>query len=169
LNGCRPKQQAAPAPVEFAGKPAVPVSIMQEHQYLLGEIDRYQSGDSTGRVAARLKELMDHHFSEEEDYALPPLGILTQLSSGRLPANADSIILLTEHLRAQSDHMTLEHQMIKAYLGELRSAALMDHHADPGELEKKILAHARAEEEIYFPVALLIGEYLKLRTKTDQP
>ena len=53
-----------------------------------------------------------------------------------------------------------EHQMIEALLGEYRLRS-----GDTGiaVFEKQLAQHALAEEEIYFPAAVLVGEYLKLK------
>lgn len=34
----------------------------------------------TGRAAVKLSDLMQHHFKEEEDFVLPPLGLLPLLA-----------------------------------------------------------------------------------------
>ena len=57
--------------------------------------------------------------------------------------------------------MNAEHQMIMAHLSELKQAAAYDNHPDITLLEEQIYRHAKAEEEVYFPAAIVIGEYLK--------
>ena len=116
--------------------------------------------DSSGKIATKLYELLQHHFKEEEDYVLPPLGSLPQLNQGKQPSNADEIIELTERFKDQMQHMDVEHQMVRAYLNELKTAA--DKDPEVLKLVDELNKHARMEEEILFPTALLIGKHLKL-------
>lgn len=147
---------------QFPGKPEVPHFIKQEHDYLLGELEKLTlTKDSTGRVAARTLEFMQHHFQEEEQYVLPPLQSLPSLASEIIPEHSAEIIRLTEKLRSQLTHMNADHQMIMAHLEELKQAAAYDNHPDVTLLEEQIHRHARVEEEVYFPAAIVIGEYLK--------
>jgi hypothetical protein len=104
---------------------------------------------------------MRHYFQEEEDYVLPPLQTLPSLGSEIIPAHGAEIIRLTEKLRSQLSHMNTEHQMIKAHVKELKLAALMTTTRMSALLEERIHKHASAEEEVYFPAAILVGEYLK--------
>lgn len=160
---CRPKEENTIT--QFSGKPEVPSSIRAEHQYLLDKIYKISLfQDSTGRMAIKLNELMQHHFNEEEDYVLPPLGLLPILSTGKLPEQSKEVIVLTEKLKSQLSHMSAEHQLIKAFMDELILVASKENHPEIIEFEKEIHKHANTEEEILFPTAILIGEYLKLKS-----
>lgn len=163
ISQCRPKEENTIT--QFSGKPEVPSSIKAEHQYLLDKIYKISLfQDSTGRVAIKLNDLMQHHFKEEEDYVLPPLGLLPLLSTGKLPEQSKEVIVLTEKLKSQLSHMSAEHQLIKAFMDELILFAAKENHPEIIEFEKEIHKHANTEEEILFPTAILIGEYLKLKS-----
>ena len=161
---CKPKEDNNT--FSFPGKPEVPESILLQHHSLLDQIKSFTAfQDSTGRVASRLEEVMVHHFEEEERYVLPPLGLLPLLSGGEMPAESDKIILLTDEFKAQFDHMSAEHQFIVALAEELTKAAETNNHPGISQFVKELKAHASAEEEIYFPAALLVGDFLKLKVK----
>jgi hypothetical protein len=164
LFQCKPK--ADNTVTQFAGKPGMPATIKKEHTYLLGEIGKLALlKDSTGRAAVKLNELMQHHFEEEEDYVLPPLGLLPFLAEGGIPPQSKEVIGLTEKLKTQLLHMKAEHQLIKAYMDEVVQAANKDHHPEVVVLEQAIGKHAAMEEEVFFPTAILVGEFLKLKNK----
>ena len=164
ITNCRPQEDNIIT--QFAGKPEVPASIKREHEYLLSEITKITLlGDSTAKAAMKLKELMQHHFSEEEDYVLPSLGLLPALAEGQIPSHSKEVISLAEKLRAQWVHMNVEHQLIKAHMAELIRAADKENHAGITSLEQEITKHVAIEEEVLFPAALLVGEYLKLKSK----
>ena len=165
---CRPKQPDT-SPVQFAGKPDVPSSIKQEHELLLRQIHQLTLfQDSTGIKAKELSDLMKNHFQEEEDFVLPPLGLLPSLSRGHLPEASDDIALLIEKFRSQAAHMSAEHQLIKAFFNELREAAKEDGHPEVDVLADAVHKHAEVEEQVYYPTVILIGEYLELRGSQDR-
>jgi hypothetical protein len=162
IGQCRHKEENPV--IQFPGKPEVPLSIKKEHKNLLDQIHRITLfQDSAGLVAIKLSDLMQHHFKEEEDFALPPLGLLSLLASGKIPEQSNEIILLADKLPSQLTHLSVEHQLIKAYMDELRQADTNGSHPEIIEFEKELQKHANIEEEVFFPAAILIGEYLKLK------
>ena len=147
----------------FPGKPGVPASVMKEHKMLLTQISELSlRQDSTGMIAMKLREIMEHHFKEEEDFVLPVLGILPSLADGKMPEHAEEIIGLTQKIKEQLPHLSAEHQMIRAHLEELRLAADREGHPGVKEFLEAIHEHAGIEEEILFPAAIVIGDFLKL-------
>ena len=107
---------------------------------------------------------MLHHFKEEEDYIFPALGLLPLLANGQLPKETKNVQLLTEKAKSMMDHMSAEHQLITAYIGELKQASAAENLPAIIEFEKAVSQHAKSEEEVYFPAAIMVGEYLKLKT-----
>jgi hypothetical protein len=164
LTGCKPK--TITTPITFAGKPVVPDALLRQHDSLLNQLGRFSTGnDSTARAARKLHELLTHHFQEEEDYALPALGLLPALANGEIPQESKAIIGLIETFRSNNQHMSFEHQMVKAYLDELRTIAANEGHPGIEEFSRDLINHAKDEDEIYFPTVILVSEYLKLRTR----
>jgi len=144
--------------------PEVPSSIKKEHEYLLEKIHAITLfHDSTSLAAVKLYDLMQHHFKEEENFVLPPLGLLPLLTSAKLPEQSKAVIQLCEKLKSQLTHLNVEHQLIKAYMDELMLAAAKDDHFEIIAFEQELQRHAKTEEEVFFPTAILIGEYLKLK------
>ena len=86
-----------------------------------------------------------------------------------MPGESKNVILLSEKLKTQLDHMSAEHQLIKAFITELKAAA--DAANLPGimDFEKEVHQHANSEEEVYFPAAIMVGEYLKLKSEKNLP
>jgi hypothetical protein len=167
VSQCRNKEPNYSS--QFPGKPGVPSAIKNEHDYLLEQMHTFTLfQDSTGLVALKLDSLMQHHFQEEEDFVLPPLGHLPSLASGEIPEHSKEVIQLTEKLKSQLTHMSVEHQLIKAYLGELKQAANHENNPEIIEFEKQVHKHATTEEEVFFPAAIQVGEYLKLKSLPNQ-
>jgi hypothetical protein len=162
---CKPKQQQVKE-FNFSGKPGVPVSIKEQHDSLLFIITAIAlNPDSTGKAAKKLKELLQHHFKEEEDFVLPALGVLPIIAAGKIPTESQQIILMVEKYKSNNVHLLAEHQMIIAYLRELVACAKMEKH-DINFFTETLFNHAREEEQIYFPAAALVGEFLKCKTQS---
>jgi hypothetical protein len=163
LSHCRPRAEENYITI-FPGKPGVPSSIKVEHEFLLRQVNTIALfQDSTGLVATEIEELMQHHFIEEEDFVLPPLGLLPLLASDKIPEQSKEVIQLAEKLKSQLAHMTLEHQMIHALMVQLMEVATQENHPEVIDFERALRKHAEIEEEVYFPAAILVGEYLKMK------
>jgi len=161
---CRHKEENTTT--QFSGKPEVPLSIKKEHENLNNQIQKLTLfKDSAGLAAFKLYSLMQHHFNEEEDFVLPPLGLLPLLTSGKIPDQNKEIIQLSETLKSHLSHLSVEHQLIKVYVEELKQVAAKNNLLEIMEFEKELRKHANTEEEVFFPAAVLIGEYLKLKSK----
>ena len=130
---------------------------------MLQFVTRLAREDGATRDAAqRLQRIMETHFHKEEAFAAPPLGLLRRLASGDInPSMADNLAH-TDWLSRNIGAMLAEHRMIAAALEDLLKAAA------PGQAElvtfaETLLNHARLEEEVLYPAAIVAGEYLKLR------
>jgi hemerythrin superfamily protein len=104
---------------------------------------------------------MHPHFLKEEEYALPPLGLLGALSKGKLDAEMADVLKLTDKLEAELPRMLAEHKQIVTALERLKAAAKAEQKQEYARFAEQLIAHARTEEEIAYPAAMLIGRYLK--------
>ena len=163
LSHCKPKEDKIIT--EFSGKPAVPSSLKNTHAKILDHVHQLTfAKDSSVQVALKLEELMLHHFKEEENIILPPLGLLPTLAKGKIPKESKDLTLFTDQLKTQMDHMSAEHQLIKAYIEELKQASKKENLSAIVTFENEVSQHAISEEEVFFPASILVGEYLKLKT-----
>lgn len=163
LTNCRNKENTT-TPL-FVTTPDVPSVILQDHRFFLEKLEKvsvYQ--DSTGVAARKLYEVMEYHFREEEEYVLPPLGILPELSSGRVPKNPEEILRLTDKFKKNEAVMLAEHQVITHYLQKMMLAAEKDGHRGLAGFQTELEKHAALEEQILFPTVLVIANYLKNRS-----
>jgi hypothetical protein len=140
----------------------IPPSLKAEHEELHGELARAtKCGGRTGEAAKAVANLMHPHFIKEEEYALPPLGLLAALSRGQIETSMADVVKLTDKLEAELPQMLAEHKDIVAALEGLVEAAKAENKPDYVHFAEKLMAHARMEEEVSYPTALLIGRYVK--------
>lgn len=100
---------------------------------------------------------------KEEEYALPPLGLLPILAEGKILPEVEVAVAMTDRLKADLSHMLLEHKQVVIDLKALTEAANLEGREDVTHFAKKLMLHARTEEEVLYPASILIGEYLKLK------
>jgi hypothetical protein len=61
--------------------------------------------------------------------------------------------------------MLKEHQAIRAAAGKLRAAAEAAKRPEYVHFSDALAAHARQEEEILYPAAILVGRYVAAKTR----
>jgi hypothetical protein len=142
----------------------IPHVLKVEHEQLHNTVrNGIEEGGEVGVAATAVAELMHPHFLKEEEYALPPLGLLSDLSRGVVTPGAKDVLVLTDKLKADLPQMLAEHRSIVAALEKLSSAAKDAGKSEYVEFAEALTLHARTEEEIMYPAALLIGEYVRTR------
>jgi len=141
-----------------------PTSLKHEHQALHADlVAATRAGGKTGVAAEAVARALHPHFVKEEEYALPPLGLLALLGDGKLPTDRDAVITMTEKLKKDLGHMLHEHKAIVIELHKLMEAAKSENRPEYVHFAEKLKLHAQTEEEVLYPAAILIGEYLKLK------
>jgi hypothetical protein len=149
------------------GNLITPRSLKVEHEELHARLAAaIKSGGETGGAARQVERALHPHFMKEEEYALPPLGLLPALAEGRLsPGTKEEkqAMQMAGRLKADLGHMLEEHRQIVAALHSLIEAAGQEGKAEHARFAEKLMLHARTEEEVLYPAAILVGEYLKGR------
>ena len=140
----------------------IPKSMQTEHEALHSELAKLtNAGGRTGEAAQKLASVLDPHFQSENQYALPPLGLLVPLSEGKFDCGMTAVLSMTDKLQADMAKMLSEHKEIAAALSQLRNAASSENKPEGVKFADELAAHALAEEQVTYPAALLIGLYVK--------
>ena len=74
-----------------------------------------------------------------------------------------SVLVMTDKLKADLPHMLAEHKDIVAALKNLARLAKAENKPEVAAFADKLMAHAKTEEVVSYPTAILIGEYLRLK------
>ena len=144
-------------------KPKIPQPLKLEHEELHGElVDATKAGGKTADAAKGVAKVLHNHFVKEEQFALPPLGLLPLLSRGKVDPKMESVLAMTDRLKAELPEMLREHKAVVAALKKLMAAAKKEKKPEHAHFAEKLMLHAKTEEEVLYPTAILIGEYLKL-------
>jgi hemerythrin-like domain-containing protein len=142
----------------------IPQPLQHEHEALHERLRQAtQAGGEVGEAARTLASLMHPHFVKEDRIALPPLGLLAALARGEWSAELAEVLPLTEQLVAELPQMLAEHQTIIAALNSLREAAKRAGRTEIAAFAEALAEHARTEEEVMYPAAVLVGQVVRQR------
>ena len=142
----------------------IPSPLKLEHEELHAELVRAtQTGGRVGEAAKGVARVLHDHFVKEEEFALPPIGLLSSLARGEVDDSMKSVFGMTDRLKAELPKILEEHKAVVAALEKLIVAAEAEKKPEHARFAKKLMLHAQTEEEVLYPAAVLIGEYLKLK------
>lgn len=140
----------------------IPRPLKAEHEALHNMLRKATNEPGElGDAAKAVAKLMHPHFVKEEEYALPPLGLLRDLAQGTVTPDMKAVLELTDKLKADLHQMLEEHKSIVAALEKLSAAAKKGGKTEYAEFADALMLHAQTEEEVSYPTAILIGEYVR--------
>lgn len=142
--------------------PKIPEPLKVEHDALHSELVKLtELTGEVGRAARKVAEMMQPHLLREEEYALPPLGLLRAVADGKVTEEMRGVVALTDRLRANLPQMLAEHHAVAGALDKLAIAGQNERHMEAVRFAEALKAHHETEEQILYPAVVLIGEYLK--------
>jgi hypothetical protein len=152
---------------QYAPDPAhsrIPESIRAEHAEIHDELARATKlAGRTGLAARSLAALLQPHVDREEQIALPPLSQLGPLASNPRAAAPAWLLPMTDSLRRELPRMLREHVAIRVATQKLATVAQSEGQPAVVRLTEKLATHARSEEEVLYPAAIVVGDLVRAR------
>jgi hypothetical protein len=142
---------------------AIPTSLKTEHEALhemLGQATREPG--AVGAAAREVARLLHPHFVREEEFAMPPLALLSALAAGEPTPDMAPAIAMARRLQAELPAMLRVHGDIVKALEVLEATARTAHLPAYEEFASALKLHAQTEEQVLYPAAVVIGKYLAL-------
>jgi hypothetical protein len=90
------------------------------------------------------------------------------LANGAVEPDMAGVLTLTNELETALPGMLAEHKEIVAALGDLEAAANAENKPQYARFAEKLIQHARTEEEVLYPAAILVGLYVRLTISTPK-
>ena len=147
----------------------IPEPLTHEHEELHVQLAKATKlGGPIGDAAKAVARVLHDHFLREEEIAMPPLGLLAAVAAGGIRPEMGEVLALTDALKAELPKMLEEHARIKAALADLERVAREQNEPGIAEFARSLELHARTEEEVLYPAAVILGEYLKLKLAAAQ-
>jgi Hemerythrin HHE cation binding domain len=145
----------------------VPEALQLQHEKLRATLTQaIDEGGRIGEAAKAVAAVLRPHVIKEEEFGLPALGLLPHLVAGKISPVMRGVIAMTDRLKAQYQEMLGDHEVIIAAIHKLMEAARQENKPEYVLFAHKLILHARTEEQVFYPAAILIGEYLKLKLGT---
>ncbi len=142
-----------------------PESIHHEHAELHETLGRAASeAGALGETARKLEAALAPHFRREEEIATPPLGLLPAIAAGEPVDGMIDVLPMTDALERELPQMLAEHGRIRAALAEFQAAAEAAGREEYVRFAEGLAAHARQEEDVLYPAAILVGRYVRATT-----
>ena len=158
----------APSPQATGAQKSVltiPPSLEAEHEEIHEALTAATGvPGEVGAAAKALATVLHPHFERENQIALPPLGRLAPLAAGKTPAGLQEALAMSDALRKELPRMMEEHERIRAATAKLRDVARKEKAPVHERFAERLAAHARTEEEVLYPAAILIGDIIRART-----
>ena len=80
----------------------IPQSLKLEHEELHAELTRAtQVSGKIGECAKAVAKILHPHFIKEEEYAMPPLGLLSLLADGKVTTEMRDVLTMTRYINHQ--------------------------------------------------------------------
>ena len=142
----------------------IPAAMKTEHDAIHRQLVRASEAPGrTGEAARALARVLHPHFVREEQIALPPLGLLAPLGRGEFTPDMAAVLPMTDSLRAELPRMLEEHKAIHTATVRLGEVARAESNTEAADLATALAGHAQAEEQLFYPAALLVGEVVRSR------
>lgn len=144
----------------------MPQPVRAEHEMLhLTLMESTKAPGRVGEAGRALAAVLEPHFGREEKMVMPLLGLLAPLAAGTAipPAVGTQALAMSDALRREMNSMLDEHKKITAAVETLRQAAIAERTAKFQEFAEDLARHARDEEDVMYPAAILVGDAIRAR------
>lgn len=138
--------------------------MKKEHDELHAQLVKATKEEGKlGEAAKAVAKALHNHFVKEEEYAIPPLGLLSKLVEGKVTSDMGDVLRMTEKLKAELPQMLSEHKEIVAALENFRAVAKKKGKKRYVRFADALMLHAQMEEEVSYPASILVGEFVKMK------
>ncbi len=146
-----------------------PPSAERTHEELLQLLVKIQHlSGKTGSLAEDVAKELHGHMEKEEELVMPLLGLLPEMSSGKQrDASRKRAARLYVELKKEYPKMLNTHKGILKLLSRLRKVGAEEGHLTAVRFAEALENHAKEEEEILYPAALLAGRLASGNAKAN--
>lgn len=140
----------------------IPKPLQIEHEELHANLVKAtREPGAVGEAAREVARVLHPHFVREEEFALPPLGLLERLAREGATEEMAEVLPMTQRLKVELPQMLAEHKQIVGALEKLRVAARTAGRPEVERFAEALVLHAQTEEQVMYPAAILVGELVE--------
>jgi hypothetical protein len=142
----------------------IPKGLLLGHDEVRAELVR--ATEMQGRVgdaAAEVARLCLPHFEHEEKSLFPILSILPEMAAGIVRPEMAEILPMVSAFKAWHETADEQHQSIANAIHGMLVAAYREDNREIIEFGYCLRVHERLEDDVIYPTALMIGNYVQDR------
>ena len=142
----------------------VPQSIRLQHQQIIDRLEHFAQGKgSLGAAAQAAARFLKEHYAKEEEFVLPPLGLLPLIAKGEITKDMEPAIAMADRTKAALPELQSDHVKITSLANELIAVAKEQSDDELVRLATRIAGQSLNDIEVAHPTTILIGDYLRQR------
>jgi hypothetical protein len=139
-----------------------PRSVQLQHEQIVSRLERIAKRDGAmGIAAAKAATFLKAHYAKEEEFVLPPLGLLSTILKDPNPADLDRAVAMAERTKAALNELLADHVEITTLMNDLIAAGRQEQDEELVRLASRVAAQSLNDIEVIQPTAILIGEYIR--------
>lgn len=139
-----------------------PRSVQLQHDQIVSRLEGIaKRGGPTGLAAGKAAAFLKAHYAKEEEFVLPPLGLLSTILKNPSPADLDLAVAMAERTRAALNQLHDDHVQITTMMNDLIEAGRREHDENLVLLARRVAAQSLNDIEVAQPATILIGEYIR--------
>jgi DNA-binding NarL/FixJ family response regulator len=141
----------------------IPRALQRERERIGVQLERAAAeGGAVGEAARRVERLLRLHATSEEQFALPPLGLLPMLAAGLVWPEMSQAIAMAANLTSDLPQILEDHASIVVALQAFEDVAQRAGRPDLAMLAQSLAELAEIESEVLYPAAIVTGKFLEM-------
>lgn len=149
------------------GSLPIPQSVRLQHEQIVSRLAAYTKHEApVGPAAAKALAILNSHYAKEENFVLPPLGLLPRIANGEFSKDMEPAIAMAIRTRAAMTELRNEHVQITSLMNDLIEAGTKSHNDELVRFATRVAAQSLIHIEVLMPATIVIGDYLRQRLST---
>jgi DNA-binding NarL/FixJ family response regulator len=137
-------------------------ALRREREHMRGQLAQGASEQGhLGDAAREVERILREHALREENFALPPLGLLPMLAIGLVWSEMRPAVSMAANLKADLPQMLEDHEAVVTALQALEHLAWQAGRLDLTLLAQRLMQHLEIETEVLYPAAIVAGQFLE--------
>jgi hypothetical protein len=147
----------------------VPQSIRVQHEQIISRLASLaKRRGSVGAAAQKALVVLKVHYAKEEEFVLPPLGLLPRISRGDISKDMEPAIAMADRTKAALSEFQNDHSQLTSLMNELIEVGRKSRDEELMRLATRIATQSLNDIEVAQPTTIFIGEYLRQRLSKGQ-
>ena len=140
----------------------VPQSIRLQHEQIVSRLASLAKGKGPVAAAAqKAVNVLKDHYAKEEQFVLPPLGLLPRLAKGEVSKDMEPAIAMAERTKAALAEFQNDHIQLTSLMNEMIAVGKKHRSQELLNLATRIANQSLNDIEVAQPATIFIGEYLR--------